>query len=99
MRCNIVKSQKIEHGQKNFTWATGHNAILIHTINQNIMITKEEFAVDCNWNNTEDRFFDFTENDRNQLFKGLKQYLEDENDGEITNLKKGIKIPILAWSF
>jgi hypothetical protein len=91
MRGNIVKSQKIEHGHKNCTWATGHNAVLIHTISQDVIITKEEFAVNENWNNTEDRFLDFTENDKNQLFKGLKQYLEDENDGEITNLIVGYK--------
>jgi hypothetical protein len=50
-----------------------------------------EFEVSENWNDTEDRFLDFTENDKNQLFKGLKQCLEDENDQEMTNLIEGYK--------
>jgi uncharacterized protein (DUF2164 family) len=91
MRCNIVKSQKIGHGHKNCRWATGYNAVLLHTIYQNVIITKVEFAINENWNNTEDRFLDFTKNDKNQLFTGLKQYLEDENDEEITNLIEGYK--------
>jgi hypothetical protein len=86
-----VKSQKIDHGHKNRTWATGYNAVLLHTIYQDVVITKVEFAVGENWKNTEDKFLDFTENDKNQLFKGLKQCLEEENDAEITNLIEGYK--------
>jgi hypothetical protein len=80
IRCNVVKSQKIDHGHKNCTWASGYNAVLLHTIYQDVVVTKIEFAIGINWYSTEDRFLDFTENDKNQLFKGLKQCLEDEND-------------------
>jgi hypothetical protein len=45
MRCNVVKSQKIDHGHKNCTWASGYNAVLLHTIHQNVIITKVEFAI------------------------------------------------------
>jgi hypothetical protein len=91
MRCNIVKSQKIENEHKNCTWATGRNAVLIHTANQNIMITREEFEIDGNWSSIEDRYLDFNEKDRTQLLKGFMQCLEDENDEEILNIINGYK--------
>jgi hypothetical protein len=91
MRCNVVRSSKEDHGHKKCCWAAGYNAVLIHTIYHDMIITKAEFAISENWKNSEDRFLDFTENDMNQLFKGLKQCLEEENDAEITNLIEGYK--------